>query len=128
MSGSPLDFDFDFDNLIISGKSIGEFDVENDLYSDWKERFVANVDGAAGVPPAFLESISGSTRAGGAIGGNPLGGGQQIAPYFFMNNVDGWRFRPAEADGETILNGNLFPLDPEGASLFYPTLAAFTAS
>lgn len=128
MSGSPLDFDFDFTNLIISGKSIGEFDVENDIYSDWKELVTGSVTGLeASAPPAFLESNDGLTRAGGSIGGNPLGGGQQIAPYFFMNNVDGWTFRSAEADGETILNGNLFPLDPDGDSLFVPTLGGFTS-
>jgi hypothetical protein len=128
MSGSPLAFDFDFTNLIISGKSIGEFNVENDIYSDWKELVSGSVTGLeASAPPAFLESNDGITRAGGSIGGNPLGGGQQIAPYFFMNNTDGWRFRSAEADGETILNGNLFPLDPDGDSLFIPTIGAFTA-
>jgi hypothetical protein len=128
MSGSPLDFDFDFTNLIISGKTVGEFDVENDIYSDWKELVSGSVTGLeASAPPAFLESNDGVVRAGGSIGGNALGGGQQIAPYFFMNNIDGWRFRSAEADGETVLNGNLFPLDPDGASLFIPTVGAFTS-
>lgn len=127
MAGSPLDFDFDFTNLIISGKSVGEFDVENDVYSDWKELVAGGGALEGSAPPAFLESNDGITRAGGSIGGNDLGGGQQIAPYFFMNNVDGWTFRSAEADGETILNGNLFPIDPDGASLFVPTLGGFTS-
>jgi hypothetical protein len=42
MAGSPLFFDFDWVNLIISGKASGEYEVANDLYSDAKELIVAN--------------------------------------------------------------------------------------
>ena len=126
MSGSPLAFDFDFVNLIISGKASGTYDVENDLYSDSKELIAANyLSIAAGSPPPFLESNANQIRAGGSVGGNPLGNSQFISPYFFINNVDGWRFRPAEENGETTLNGNLFPLDTTKAFLI-PTLGAFS--
>ncbi|TFH65755.1 MAG: hypothetical protein E4G91_01360 [Candidatus Zixiibacteriota bacterium] len=126
MSGSPLAFDFDFTNLIISGKVSGSYAVENDLYSDWKELVVTNADGiAAGAPPAFVESIAGTLHSGGSIGGNDLGGGQQIAPYFFINNQGGWRFRPAEENGETTLTGNFFPLTP-ATPFIIPTAGGFT--
>lgn len=128
MSGSPLDFDFDFTNLIISGKVSGNFEAENDLYSDWKELVGADTTGqAAGAPPAFLESntrVNGG-RAGGSVGGNPIGNSQFISPYFFLNNIDGWRLRPAEEDGETTITGNLFPLDADTPFLI-PTIGAFS--
>lgn len=126
MAGSPLSFEFDFANLLIIGKTAGTFPVQNDMYSDWKELFAANADGlAAKVPPAFIESKSGKFSVGGSVGGNPIGGGQAIAPYFFINNVDGWRFRPAEVDGETELDGNFFPLDPD-TPFIIPTVGGFT--
>jgi hypothetical protein len=126
MAGSPLAFDFDFTNLIISGKSSGEYEAENDLYSDWKELFAANADGiAAGVPPAFIESKTGQRSNGGSVGGNPISATQSIAPYYFLNNTDGWRLRPPEEDGETTINGNLFPLDPN-KEFIIPTTGNFT--
>lgn len=126
MAGSPLAFDFDFTNLIISGKSSGEYEAENDLYSDWKELFAANAGGiAAGVPPAFIESKVGPRAVGGSVGGNPISATQSIAPYFFLNNIDGWRFRPAEEDGETTINGNFFPVDPT-TQYIVPTVGNFT--
>lgn len=126
MAGSPLNFDFDFANLIISGKADGVYPVGNDLYSDWKELVAADTTGfAAGVPPAFLESNVSNVRAGGSVGGNPIGGGQTIAPYYFINNNDGWRFRPAEQDGITELTGNFFPLDPD-TPFIIPTVGGFT--
>ena len=126
MAGSPLAFDFDFTNLIISGKFDGTFSAQSDLYSDWKELVAVNQDGiAAAMPPAFIESKSGKFSVGGSVGGNPIGGGQFIAPYFFINNVDGWRFRPAEQNGETNIDGNFFPLDPD-TPFIIPTVGAFT--
>ena len=126
MAGSPLNFDFDFTNLIISAKISGTYPAENDLYSDWKELFAANADGiAAKVPPAFLEVNSNGVRSGGSVGGNPIGGSQTISPYFFLNNRDGWRLRPAEEDGETTITGNLFPLDAT-LPFVIPTIGAFT--
>jgi hypothetical protein len=116
MAGSPLIADFDFTNLIISIKASGSYNAENDLYSDWKELVREDSTGfAAGVPPAFLNSV----------GGNDLGAGQQIAPYFFINNVDGWRLRPPEEDGETSVVGNLFPADPN-TPFIVPTVGNFT--
>ena len=116
MAGSPLLFDFDFTSLIISAKTSGTYSAENDLYSDWKELVQANFGGnAAGAPPAFSESI----------GGNPVGGGKQVAPYFFLRNDLGWRLRPPEEDGETTIEGNLFATDIN-KNIVTPTLGGFT--
>ena len=126
MSGSPLAFDFDFTNLIISGKSSGTFNASNDLYSDAKESVIEDASGlAASAPPPFLEANDGVTRVGGSVGGNPIGNSQFISPYFFINNIDGWRLRPAEEDGETTSIGNLFPLDPE-TPFVIPTIGNFS--
>lgn len=126
MAGSPLDFDFDFTNLIISGKTSGSFEAENDLYSDSKELIIADATGlAASAPPPFLEANDGVVRAGGSVGGNPIGNSQFISPYFFINNIDGWRLRPAEEDGETTITGNLFPLDAD-TPFILPTVGNFT--
>ena len=40
------------------------------------------------------------------VGGNALGGGLFIPPYFFLMN--GWRVRPMEASHNLIITGNLF--------------------
>lgn len=41
-----------------------------------------------------------------AVGGDDLGSGLSIPPYFFLTN--GWRVRPLEADHTLTLTGNLF--------------------
>ena len=40
------------------------------------------------------------------VGGDSLGGGLYIPPYFFLLN--GWRVRPMEADHTLVITGNLF--------------------
>ena len=40
------------------------------------------------------------------VGGNTLGGGLFIPPYFFLMN--GWRVRPMEASHNLTITGNLF--------------------
>lgn len=40
------------------------------------------------------------------VGGNALGGGLFIPPYFFLMN--GWRVRPMEASHNLSITGNLF--------------------
>tara|TARA_R110002012_G_scaffold202065_1_gene371108 strand:- start:896 stop:1393 length:498 start_codon:yes stop_codon:yes gene_type:complete len=98
---------FDGDNLHISLPSIGTFDVEINLYSAWKEWLAASDN--AKFPPAF-----------DTTGGDNVGGGQEIAPYFFCRNDLGWRIKMPEANGEIIVSGNLFPRNPN-AALFEQT-------
>jgi len=40
------------------------------------------------------------------VGGDDLGGGLSIPPYFFLQS--GWRVRPMEADHDLSVEGNLF--------------------
>jgi hypothetical protein len=59
-----------------------------------------------------------------ATGGDDLGGGLFIPPYYFLLN--GWRVRPMEANHTLILAGNLFV---EGGGVpVVPTLGAFNVS
>lgn len=58
------------------------------------------------------------------VGGDDLGGGLSIPPYFFLQN--GWRVRPMEADHTLIITGNLFVQG--GGVPVVPTLGAFNVS
>lgn len=40
------------------------------------------------------------------VGGDDLGGGLFIPPYYFLQN--GWRVRPMESDHVLVITGNLF--------------------
>ena len=90
---------FDGANLHITLPSIGSFDTQTEIYSAWKE-WIRLSDNAK-YPPAF-----------DSTGGDNVGGGQAIAPYFFCRNDLGWRIKMPQADGEIIVSGNLFPRDP----------------
>ena len=105
---------FDGANLHIKIPAVGTFDVQRDLYSAWK-RWISLSDNAK-YPPAF-----------DTTGGDDVGGGQEVAPYFFCRNDagSGWRIKMPQDNGEIILTGNLFPRDPT-ASLFEQT-AGFDA-
>ena len=55
------------------------------------------------------------------VGGNALGGGLFIPPYFFLMN--GWRVRPMEASHNLTITGNLF-VDGGGVPVV-PTLGTY---
>lgn len=59
-----------------------------------------------------------------ATGGDDLGGGLSIPPYYFLEN--GWRVRPMESDHTLILTGNLFVQG--GGVPLVPTLGVFNVS
>jgi len=103
---------FDGDNLYVTLPSLGTFSVEENLYGAWKEWVVASDN--AKYPPAF-----------DTTGGDAVGGGQEIAPYFFCRNDLGWRIKMPEDNGEIIVTGNLFPRSPS-ITLFEQT-AGFDA-
>ena len=90
------DATFDGANLHITLPSIGSFDVQTQIYSAWKE-WVSIGDNAK-YPIAF-----------DTIGGDSVGSGQTVAPYFFCRNDLGWRIKMPSSDGEIIVSGNLFP-------------------
>lgn len=89
---------FDGPNLIIQLPSLGDYSSEIDLYSAWKRW--ARLGDNTKFLPAFETT-----------GGDPIGGGQEIEPYYFLRNDLGWRIRAPEADGQVVINGNLFPRD-----------------
>lgn len=59
-----------------------------------------------------------------ATGGDDLGGGLSIPPYYFLEN--GWRVRPMESNHTLILTGNLFVAG--GGVPIVPTLGTFNVS
>jgi len=101
------DATFDGANLHITLPNIGSFDTQREIYSAWKEWFALSDN--AKYPPAF-----------DTTGGDNVGSGQKIAPYFFCRNDLGWRIKMPSADGEIVVAGNLFPRDPD-AALFEQT-------
>ena len=101
------DATFDGSNLHIQIPSTGTFDAQKELYSAWKE-WIKLSDNAK-YPPAF-----------DTTGGDDVGGGQEIAPYFFCRNDLGWRIKMPQADGEIVITGNLFARAPN-TSLFEQT-------
>ena len=103
---------FDGANTVITLPSTGTYDAEIDLYSDWKE-WVLQGDNAKYLP-AF-----------DATGGDDIGAGQEIAPYFFLRTDLGWSIKAPEQDGDVIVQGNLFPRI-SGQSLFSPPDGDFT--
>lgn len=89
---------FDGDNKTITLDTIGAFTAEG-IYSDWKE-WINLVDNKKYLP-AFSTS-----------GGEDVGQGQEIAPYFFVRNDLGWVVKMPSDNGEIIIQGNLFPKNP----------------
>ena len=90
---------FNGPELRIELPSVGGYDAQVDLYSDWKEWI--KVGDNAKFPKAF-----------DTTGGDDTGEGQSIAPYFFLRNDLGWRIASPEEDGQVVIDGNLFPRDP----------------
>ena len=72
------------------------------LYSEWKMWLTLGDN--AKYPPAF-----------DTTGGDAVGSGQEIAPYFFLRNDLGWVVKMPQQDGELVMSGNLFPRDTSQA-------------
>lgn len=79
------------------------------IYAAWVD-WVATSDNAKYLP-AFRTA-----------GGDDLGGGLFIPPYYFLMN--GWRVRPMEANQTLTLTGNLF-VDGGAGDPVVPTLGSF---
>jgi len=78
------------------------------IYAAWVD-WVATSDNAKYLP-AFR-----------SVGGDDLGDGISIPPYYFLLN--GWRVRPMEADQTLVITGNLFV--DGGGDPIVPTLGSF---
>lgn len=89
---------FDGINLRIILPAVGDYAVDKDLYSDWKEWILLSDN--AKFPPAF-----------DTTGGDPISATTKIAPYFFLRNDLGWRIKAPEQSGEINIDGNLFGRD-----------------
>ncbi len=85
-----------------------------DVYSRWKDWVLVSDDSK------YLNAFT-------VVGGDPIGPGQSVAPYIFLNTTDGWKIRPQEASHELRIAGNLYSLDPN-QSMFTSTLGAYTVT
>lgn len=104
-------FSFDgLNKLITLDFGVTEFEVQ-DMYSDWKEW--VHIPGNAKWLAVFA-----------TIGGESIGGGQTISPYFQM--INGWKIRPHEANHLLTVIGNLITDDESDP--FLPTLGNFNVS
>lgn len=103
---------FDGPNLRINITSIGDLDVQVDLYEAWKQ-WVLLSDNAK-YPPAF-----------DTIGGDSIGATSEVSPYFFLRNDLGWKLKSPEATGTINLEGNLFGRSST-AGLFVPPTGSYT--
>ncbi len=95
--------------LFILKPGIVALNVEQDLYSDWKEEY--KIDPNSSFPPAMR-----------TIGGDPVTLVKDAGPTFFM--INGWKIRPDEVNHTLDIEGNLFT-DPAGFSPYVPTVGAF---
>ncbi len=107
-----MSYTFDGINKTITPTDALSFTIA-DMYSRWKEW--------------VLEGNSQYSTAFRSVAGDPISDTQNIAPYYFLNTVDGWRIRPFESDYELIITGNLYSEDSD-LPLFVPTIGNFTVT
>jgi hypothetical protein len=81
----------------VGGQS--SFDVAIDLYSQMKDLW------------RTTPSLRGLRFPLSPVGGNPTKPGQTLGKYVFLDNDEGWRLLPYDADHELIVEGNIFPSD-----------------
>lgn len=80
-------FDGSTSRIILDSTAV----TASELWSRWVDWYASNSNWA----PAFRQ-----------VGGDDLGGGLSIPPYFFLQGS--WRVRPMEADHTLVITGNLF--------------------
>lgn len=75
--------------------------AKDDIYSVWKQwATIQEAEYNLKYPPAF-----------DTTGGDQTTATEQIAAFYFLRNDLGWRIRAPEADGEVVIEGDLFPRD-----------------
>lgn len=97
---------------ITLGAGVTAINVERDLYSAWK-RWVTD-----GVGSKFDVAFDNS------FGGNLVGTGLYVAPYFILRNDLGWRIIPDASNHELTVTGNLYGAAP--ASPMFTSPGAYT--
>jgi len=105
---------FDGPNLKIILPSVGDYLIDKDFYSDWKEWVL--ISDNSKYPPAFETT-----------GGDPISATSKIAPYFFIRNDLGWRVQAPEQSGEINLDGNLFARNSD-LPVFLPPSGSYTVT
>ena len=108
---------FDGDTLTVTldppTGGVLQFDVQDDLYSEWKE-FMQVAFSNMKFPPLFT-----------TFGGDAITPTLNAGAYYKFNNVAGWRIKPDESDHDINLVGSLIALDPL-LPMFKPTTGGFT--
>lgn len=98
---SPWPISIDGPNRIISILGTGTLVAKDDIYSIWKNwAQVQESDYNLKYPPAF-----------DTTGGDQTTATEQIAAFYFLRNDLGWRIRAPEANGEVVIEGDVFPRD-----------------
>jgi hypothetical protein len=107
---------FNGETLIITlDLGVTEVDIQDDLYSDWKDWLISGTTGEnRKYPQAFR-----------VVGGDNLTPGIKAGAYFFLQNQSGWRIKPAEKDETVLLTGNLAPED-SSLPMLVPTDGEFS--
>jgi hypothetical protein len=91
-------------------------DMERDLYSAWKRWMVSDYQNQ-GYPPAF--------RTEGGFVTNPQVG-TYSGKYFWINNIAGWRIRPAEEDSTIYFEGGTLLPESFDLTMISPPVGAYT--
>jgi len=112
-------FTYDTNNkLFILKPGVTSLDAKTEFYSAVKYDWINNAPPGEAVPDVNLMHHRFPIES---IGGQPIGGGQTISPYY--NLLYGWRIRPAEENSALTIVGNI--ITAEGDEPFLPTLGAF---
>jgi len=97
------------DKLFILNSGVTTLDIKVDLYSDVKEDWKDNAE-----LNKFRFPII-------AVGGQSIGGGQVISPYYMLRY--GWKIRPQEANHTLTITGNIITDDE--TDVFVNTIGNF---
>ena len=106
---------FDGENLRVVIPSVGSYNAQTDIYSDWKVWFKTG-------------NNSRYVRAFDTTGGDETVSPETLSNVFFLRNDLGWRLQPPEADGEVRISGDLYGRDEANFPLVVPTTGAFTVA
>lgn len=98
-------------SLVLVHDGETELDVQQDLYSDWKEW------AGSGTNLRFLAAFR-------TVGGDPITVDRDLGDSYFITN--GWLIRPYSADHELVCTGNLFA--EQGADIFTPATGSVTVT
>jgi len=112
-------FTYDCTNkLFILKPGVTSLDAKTEFYSAIKYDWIHDAPVGESVPDIRLMHHLFPIES---IGGQPIGGGQTISPYY--NLLYGWRIRPPEENSALSIVGNI--ITAEGDEPFVPTVGAY---